>query len=394
MSNQPNTFWIILAAGLILRLFFVVNLPLFPDENPLPGYNDEPMHLNYVRYVAEKMRWPVWTDAESHANPLIDEFPQPPLYYAIAAPAFKLGEWFTEGGGLYGARLISLLFGVATSLVAYWICGKVLEDTRGGLAGMAFVTFSPNLVIFSSLVSNDSMLFCLSAMAFASILLMRENSGSTTKQTQSGLLLGVAVWAKMSALALLPLTWFAIRRERPQNSTFLARWGSLTIAIITIIPLIIWNLTHYGEIVPTVSVYTPEECGFVGGGGIFHPITAVAYLARTAVQPFEQVWGSVPEKLITIFWCIMGMIVFVVGVTKLRNSQSKWLVLWGVALPVLALVAYNFRFFQIEARLLAPAVASISIIVAAGLNRLKIPIGWQCVIWGAPLVNLIFHSPL
>ncbi len=388
MTRKPKTLWVIIVAGVIIRLFLVFSIPLYPEQTFLPGYNDEPMHLNYVRHLAEEKSWPIWDAEASKLTTLVDEFPQPPLYYLIATPAYQLGEWISAGGGLFGARLVSLFFGIVTSLIIYWICKQMLGDRRGARAGLAFATFSPNLVVFSSLVTNDSLLFCLSALAFGSIVFAYKGIGGAVRQVKTGLFLAIAVWAKMSALAMLPLVWFATGRVPREGEAWQARLRTGLTAVALILPLFVWNIAHYGQVVPTVSIYTPEESGNIGTG-FEHPVKAVAYLARTAAQPFDQVWGSIPEKGTTILWLSMCAGVFLFGLWHLRDMEVRWLVLSGFALPVIALIYYNFRFFQIEARLLAPAVASVAIIIAAGMRRLSIPVGWQCVIWGSPLIVTI-----
>ncbi len=386
MKQRPKAFWIILTAGIILRLILVFALPLYPEETFLPGYNDEPMHLNYVRYIAENKRLPVWTEEESKANPLVDEFPQSPLYYVIAAPAYRLGEWIKPGGGIIGARMVSVLFGVAGSLIVYWICLKIIGKRRAALAGMAFVTFSPNMALFTSLVTNDSLLYCLSALSFASIIALREFVGGSLRQIKTGLVLGLAVWAKISALSLYPLAWLVVGEETRWRDAWRARLRVFIAVGVVILPLVVWNLVQYGQFIPTVSITTPEESRGIGGAGVEHPVTAITCLARTAAQPLEQVWGSIPEKLMTTIWVVIGAIGLSVGALSLKHSPSRWLIFWGLLFPVAALIFYNFRFFQIEARLLFPAMAPLAVIVAAGMSRLKIPIGWQCVIWGAPLI--------
>lgn len=384
MTRQPTSFWLVLISGILLRVFIALKLPLYSADNPANGYNDEPMHLNYIRYISEWRRLPVWTEAESRVDPLIDEFPQPPVYYVIATPAYKFAESLNAGSGLVGARLVSIFFGIIAALIVYWVCQKLLNDRTSSLAGFVFMLFSPNPVIFSSIVTNDSALMAFSSLSFASILLVRNNVGGSIRQIKTGLLAGTAVWMKMSAVSLIPLLWFGSGKGSPAPNAWIQRERAFVIALAVISPLIVWNLAHYGQLIPTVSIYTPEEIN-VTTVGVKQPVAALIYLARSSCQPIQQVWGGLIEKTLTSLWLLFGAIFFSAGIWSMRKSEERWLLLTGLALPFMALMIYNFRFFQIEARLLAPASAPISVLIAAGMSRLRIPVGWQCLIWGAPL---------
>ena len=55
-------FALLLTAAILLRIVFVFAVPLGPVvERRLEGLNDEPAHLNYVRYLVEHRSLPIQT---------------------------------------------------------------------------------------------------------------------------------------------------------------------------------------------------------------------------------------------------------------------------------------------------------------------------------------------
>lgn len=388
MPDRPPAFWIILSAGFLIRLALLLTLPLYPEENSLPGYNDEPLHLAYVKHINEHWSWPVWTQTASDSTNLVDEYPQPPLYYLLAAPLYRLSQVISADAGLIGARITSLICGMITLYLIYTVGYIATLNVQTALAAVGFAAFSPNTVIFSSLVTNDALLMLLSALVFIMLFDQLVNKDSVGR---AGIAIGLAIWAKMSALTLLPLV-FLWGREQPKRTKWQARKRVLFFAGLIATPLILWNFIHYGQVVPTLSIYTPEESGAIRDGGWLRPLMSLTYLARTASQPMQQIWGTSPEKLSSLLWVTGLGAALWVGMLGLFSLKNKSLIIWGILLPFTALMIYNIRYYQIEARLLLPALAPLSILVALGSVKLRVPLIVQCLFWLMPLVLFVFEA--
>jgi hypothetical protein len=399
---------LLLAIGLGIRLFYVFATPLYPAQTILPGYNDEPLHLQYIHYMVEWRSIPIWYPEESATNPMVDEYGQSPLYYVMAIPAYKAGEFLGEGWGLYGARLTSLFFGIVAAMFVYWSAVRLTNDKRVALGAFSLALLSPNAVIFSSLVTNDSALACVSTMAFHSLLIANAGEGGTVRQVKTGIYLGLAVWAKMSAIALLPLALFAAsnrsmssglslttpeqcKEDGPSRvDLWIARWRTLITATAVAAPLIVWYAAHYGLGMPMVERYSPEVAMHVSGGGMFHPVMAIKAVLRTAVMPFEQSWGSPLEKMLTVGCVLIATFLTIIGLREIWRSSYRILVLTSIALLAGALAVHNIRMFQVEFRLFAPILTPLAILLALGAAKLKLPIAAQSIIWVAPLLVLPF----
>ena len=124
---------LIILIGLYLLLAVGYNLAM-----PLGAAPDEAAHAEYVRIVAEEFRLPI-LDLSKQSNELDPkgyEAHQPPLYYALAAPAYKIAR--SAGAGPTGAgraaRGVSTLIGAAGVVL---VAVLVLLAVGGEAAGLA-----------------------------------------------------------------------------------------------------------------------------------------------------------------------------------------------------------------------------------------------------------------
>ena len=248
---------LILAAFFALGIVYAVVTPLF--EKP-----DEIWHYPYVKYLADGQGLPVQDLAKT--QPLMrQESTQPPLYYVTAALAtfwIKDDDWqdlvwlnpfwgynapgtindnknrvlhtdrerFPYRGAVLAvrtARLVSVIWGAITVLATYLMALELFPKRRSFAAGAAaLVAFNPQFVFISSAVSNDSTVSALCTLALWLMLrLVRRGVSVTESQITNrsghwvsgirywallGLILGLALLAKTSALALLPVAMVAI----------------------------------------------------------------------------------------------------------------------------------------------------------------------------------------
>ncbi len=247
----------------ILATFFALGIA-YDLATPLFEKPDEIWHYPYVKYLADGQGLPVQDLAQ--AQPLMrQEITQPPLYYVTAALAtFWIedddwqdlawlnpfwgynapgtvndnknrvlhtdGERFPYRGAVLAvrtARLVSVIWGAITVLATYLIALELFPKRRTFAAGAAaLVAFNPQFIFISSAVSNDSAVSALCTLALWLMLRLVRGSISTTESQITnhsghwvlgirywvllGLVLGLALLAKTSALALLPVAVVAI----------------------------------------------------------------------------------------------------------------------------------------------------------------------------------------
>lgn len=150
---QRPWLWV-LASAVVLRCMVFVFLS--------PCNHDSMGHIEHVASIAETGRMPLSGDWETW---------QPPLYYAVAAPLWRLwpnARWL---------QLMSLGLSCATLLVVYVLCFRTsLFDTEGARwCAFLLAGFQSQWVQHSLYVSNDplaifiGMVFALAAVRFAEV---------------------------------------------------------------------------------------------------------------------------------------------------------------------------------------------------------------------------------
>jgi len=383
--------------GIALRLFFVFTTPLYPEAGFLPGYNDEPLHLNYIQHLANGNGWPVYQPTGDIA---IDhprgEFVQPPLYYKSVVPAYKIGEFFRPGWGLYTVRLMSVLYGIIAGVFAYRMAYIWTNRRRIARFTLAAMMFAPNAVMFTSLVSNDALLICLSSMTLYSLPLCRQPRISGLRIVITGAFLAATMWVKLSAIVLVPLIVFCVPPKTTLKNWFVTSFKIFAIFALIVMPMIIWSVANYGHPypgggVPMQAQYLPEAAIGVSGGAIHHPLMATKIFLRTASMPIADLWGSALEKIISAIWLLIWGIFLIVGTTvSVFKKNLSYMFVAAVTLMTAAFIFRSVFLFQVEFRLYAPIFAILSILTALGYERLNLPLWLYAIIWSAPFAIIPF----
>lgn len=374
----------LIVVGLAVRLAIFLGMPLWPQTNLFPGYNDEPHHLNYVREVAKGTVWPRFQpELGGITENFTAEFLQPPLYYHLVSPLWSLAESIQEGYGFWGARLGSLM------LAALGILFLIRASRMGGLSppGPIYLltltlTFPP-FVLFTTLVTNDALLFTVSAILWWRLV------RSVDQETNFGSLLtttfwvGAATWTKLSgALWALMLPIYLFYKTHPVHKPPLSKGLlHLLFAVLALIiicaPLSLWYYTQYGTLLPIEPYphFSPSAVADVERGGLFYPMRIVKYCLRSMVVPLPDVWGRVGEKLVSLAYASLTTIFIFLGlIACYRHSQPNLLYGGGLILAViLGFLVFNIPQYQAEFRLLMPASPALLTFIAMGAEKVSIP---------------------
>ena len=437
---------LILAAFLALGVVYAVVTPLF--EKP-----DEIWHYPYVKYLADGQGLPVQDLAQ--AQPVMrQESTQPPLYYVTAALATFWTEdddwqdlvWLNPFWGynapgtindnknrvlhtdrerfpyrgavlaVRAARLVSVTWGAITVLATYLMALELFPKRRSFAAGAAaLVAFNPQFIFISSAVSNDSTVSALCTLALWLMLrLVRRGVSVTESQITNhnghwvlgigdwgllGLVLGLALLAKTSALALLPVAmvtiaiaaWYARRPEPVEGcgSCKAAPFDKLRvlkacIVIFGIAAIVAgwWYILNWRLHGDPLGVHIHQE--IVGPG---RPELTPAQL----IHEFSQMelsfwaafgWGNVhvhpwiyTALRVAVRLGALGLLIMVISELikpKLEKGPRlglALLVLWSL-LVFVALLRWLQWVFAPSGRHLFPAIASITILLWLGLLQL------------------------
>ena len=415
---------LLLAAFVLLGSVYAVVTPLFE-------VSDELWHYPMVKTLADGDGLPVQDAA--NPGPWRQEGSQPPLYYAVMALAttwidtsdLAAVRWvnphadngvITEDGNnnivIHTAReqwpwtgtalavrlirLLSVLLAAGTVYLAYRLALEALPGRVGlALAAAAFVPFTPMFVFISASVHTGTLAITLSAAALW-VMARWVRAAAPPRPREwllMGALLGGAALSKSSALGLWPLAGLALAAgELLRRPDGLRAWRGIIRAVLppalvmyaVAVALSGWwfvrNYQLYGDWLgwnaflavvgarphpATLLQLWGERVGFVQAywglfGGVSVPLPGWVYTALTFLAGTALVGLAVAAGLVARRW---------------RSVDGRVAVVWALLLAHLGLVVVGLlRWTSLtwasQGRLVFPAIAVISLLLAAGLARL------------------------
>lgn len=373
----------------------------------VPPWNhpDEPAHFNYVRYLATRGELPVlemgaWNTEELEAlkaskfrgAPSIEhityEAHQPPLYYVLAAPVYRLSSGLPLGGQVFALRLLSVGLGVA---LVYLVAVVALRAAprRGDVATLAagLAAFLPMHTSMAAAINSDALANVLGAGLVLAALRGVDPGYGRRAWAGVGALVGAALLTKATTYALIPLSVGALILGR--RTSGMATWrdrlrdGALAGGVALVVSG--WwfgrNGTTYGWDDLLASrrhddvVVGQLRMADVGG-------EAAGGMVTTLWQSFWGVFGWMGVPMDDQMYLAYGTAVVVAGIGGVvalpyARQARRWgrlVILLGAGVAVAgALVLYNLRFVQPQGRYLFPALAAVAPLVAWG---------WAA-LWGA-----------
>lgn len=326
--------------GVILVAFLVLAV-VSSLVIPLGEAADEVSHFAYVEYLVENRRLPRpegFVRGEAH---------QAPLYYAIAAlatawmsrdglvvlanPDFVLSdaqsrnlllhprhEGFPYKGTVLAwhvVRLLSILCGGVT-VWATWQTANTFfpKDRLLPLAAASFVAFLPSFLSLSAAVNNDNLVIMLASLCFLVVARQSQRGLSYQWTIVLGVLLGVAVLAKLNAFALWAFAlasylFFAIQ-SRMWRTAALDATLCFSIALLIVSPYLVYNLLTHGDPL---------------AWSLYLKVAPLRQTPLTLAQGFD-----IAEQVYTSFWGRFG------GALHLRMPGSVYLLLGAVGLAALS----------------------------------------------------------
>ncbi|MBI3948033.1 MAG: glycosyltransferase family 39 protein [Armatimonadetes bacterium] len=361
----------LVAIGLACRLAFALLTPDFyaPDEQA---------HFKYVRHLVEVRTLPVQiTQTGAATNDW--EYYQPPLYYALLAPACAVVESLFGGGAVLRLlRLVSVLLWLLTVALTLQVLKNLrVEEPLIHTIVLAMVCLLPTYAFLSSVVNNDNLL-----IAIGSGLLYLLTKGTSIRLSWwVGLLLGVGLLTKLTAgayvivVVLLRLLQWRGGSLKPRDA--LAHCGAALIPAAALwAPWLLRNWHVYGSL-------TAEEVANVPR---LWPSLAVA-LASTYVVLRETFWTAAGIHNEILFFPRVGVGLGYLGVLGLLRNlllvrKPTWAsfvdgnreLLWAMAAAIVVNLALVVRFGvlygQGQGRFLFPMLIPIALFLGLGLKPL------------------------
>jgi hypothetical protein len=401
---------------------------LYAVNTPAWQVPDEPAHFNYIRVIAEQASLPVLQAGDYDQAYLDDikarhfpasmsidslryEYHQPPLYYLVVTPFYKVGEVTPRYIRLLGLRLGSALWGAVLLALVYRIAAEILPVERLlPLFATALVGFVPQHLAMLAGVENDTLADVLLAAVVLGLIRIHRLSARGTASEQKtwwavGLLTGLGLLTKTTtyvSAGLIAVTFLLMWPDR----TRLRR--SLTLAAPALMFALFLGGLWFGR---DALTYGPTDwLGLERHNAVVvgQPRTLQLYPTYLAAAGdffptlFRSFWGQfgwmgVPldaRLYLLLFafvvFALVGLAWYLVDfhrgtdpeVHNERVGPNLTLLAAWFALTLLATVAYSLEFYQAQGRYLFPAIGSIGIFLALGI------LGW---VHGA--ANAFRHLP-
>lgn len=160
---------LLLGVYLLLTALLIWRVPIgaAPDENA---------HFEYVNFLAQNGHLPVFVPRGATFSGY--EYHQPPLYYALCAPLWKI---LPQGAREYSSRTVSLLCGLAT-LWVLWRALRILLPNRRDLAALStfFAALLPLHQAVGASAGNDSLADLICAALFLLVARVCKNAETET----------------------------------------------------------------------------------------------------------------------------------------------------------------------------------------------------------------------
>ncbi len=413
---------LLLIAFVALAISYSLIIPLF--EGP-----DEDEHFRYAKYVADHHALPVQEFIEGGGAAGHQGW-QPPLYYSLAAllispidtTDYAQHLWRNEGWAAIGdpaccghniyyhtdneafpftrttlavhlARLLAVCFGAVTVWATYAlvreyaavpiILGQSSVDSSRllPLAAASVVAFNPSFLFASALVSNDTLLAALSALVL--LLWVRLLVGRVTPDLTSamvlGMLIGLALLTKTTALALVPfsLAVFGLVSWRRRDYRTLVLGSAVMLGVVALVAgwWLVRNTVLYGD--PLAYRLMTFSALFERSG----PLTLAELFQISLPWLWQTFWGGPtpgdfsPVLLAALFLLTVlasfGMIVFAIRNTRFEARLTiAFLVAWLGTILVAQVQFIRMTVGADQGRYLFPAISVLALALALGLTAL------------------------
>lgn len=360
---------------------------------------DESAHIGYIQAIAMGHRLPVKDDPQFPTY----QWHQPPFYYAVAAPVYHLG--------LHALRAVSLLFALV-SLYAIWSAARLLFPKRPLIWALStgFGALLPMRQAVMASVGNDAATECFFSLTLYCLLLMIIRGVNRNRIVALTVLLSLGLLTKATCLLLLPVALVAVflaTGKQPLRQR--VGWTVVPViaALVVASPWYVRNARLYGEALPMRTFHqefagTSRAADWIGKQplqvdawtGDLRPgpiMTGPAYAwlvanwtARTfyaAYTPRSKQSIGAPVFLPPTAYLLFGIVTglgFIGAVWRLFEvRQWQGVVLATVITLGLALVlvlasfaAFASTYFQAQGRYLYPALLPLSLMWAAGIERI------------------------
>jgi hypothetical protein len=411
------------ALGAAFLLTVYVGLALaYRDAVPLFEAPDEPSHVHYAAFVAERSDLPRQKPLEVPGEGM-----QPPLVYVLAAPLLEnlgidvgaavralhdaMSRLYAsprqEGGGAaiafrpHGDRMFvtdgsleplrvlrstSLVFGLLTVILTFAAVWRLSRDARIAVLAGALLAFNPQFLFTSAYFSNDPAAAAVGAAALWVVVRALEDAGRAPMRRHyvvGAFVVALGLLAKSSTLPGLgaaAVTLVAIDR-RPLREVLVDIAIATALVVGLTGPYFAYTAEARGGLfgwnamfASSVSMMRPERFG-----GVWPYFTGLYWDAV-----FESYWArfgwfnvTVPKATYLAFFALtwIGVLGWIAGRARLpagalRSRELHLYLFAAFGATLAAHVALNFAVVSVQGRQLFASAPQAAFLLALGIYRL------------------------
>ncbi|MBI2305259.1 MAG: glycosyltransferase family 39 protein [Chloroflexi bacterium] len=313
---------------------------------------------------------------------------QPPLYYLLAAPVYRLTTFLSLEQQVVALRLLSLVLGALLLVMAYVLAARVFPNLVA-LGTAAFMAAVPQHTAMTAAINNDTLAeLVLATFLFLAVTALQEQRQGRIKEGTSlalGLTLGLALLTKTTiyiVLLLVPLPFVLGAGRAPSQSHWLRLGGIYLLGLGISGWWFLRNVLIYG--LADLTGLTRHDMVVVGQPipGVFD-LAMARHLVTVGFKSFwvQLGWMGVPADrgtyivfgLLSVV-ALLGCILFLARarsetMTSLQRS-ALLIMIATIALVFLSMLYYNLRYIQPQGRYLFPALVPLSLFSVLGLREL------------------------
>jgi 4-amino-4-deoxy-L-arabinose transferase-like glycosyltransferase len=341
------------------------------------GAPDERQHANYVQHILDGKGIPVFNPADPNLYESYQAH-QPPLYYLVAAGYAKLmgSNDLSDPAQGVPLRYLNVPISIGTIVGVFFLCMWGFRRPDLGLIAAVISGLMPMFVSLTGAIGNDPLLFLMCTWTLALCARGIANGWSPSLAAWAGLLVGLGIVTKTTAIALIP-------------TLFVALWLSaqLRLALVACVPALVlagiwWTrnvLTLPGFDPLAMNAFTQAFKGSPQASVFIEAFGPYAYwvdmVGWWTILSFFGVFGYMDIFLDqSTYRLLIALMVVLIAAWGFGLRQEEWRAFkkihWVNGVFTLIIFALFFRFnaqyFQGQARYLYPATAAISTALAIG----------------------------
>jgi MFS family permease len=290
---------------------------------------------------------------------------QPPLYYAVAVPAWWIGDRVGGPlGAVYSVRIFDALLAALLAPLSLLIALRLWPGSLNLGWGAAVLTAAlPGVALNLTSVTNDVLVSVLGATC---LLVAISGTWSRRRVVLLGVLFGAALLTKTTAIGLGPALAIALL-QRQRGGGWRPMLGAGAIAAAIVLPWIASNVAIYSEPITTREQLAMAAFPARTAGLDFWSVSTLhAFVTFWTGDPFLSLPLAVPLALLATLMSALAL----AGLARAERTQALAVVMLAAAgAALVSLTSPVLAAFNAPGRLAYVGVSAAMAVVVVGLWR-------------------------